>query len=134
MFDSYALLALFQDEAGARQVQRLLGRAGKGDCALFISVVSLGELLYVVESRRGLEAAQEVLAAFDQLPIETVAVDRTLALLAARMKAATSIGYADCFVGALAQQVGGAIVSGDSDFRRIADVVPIEWLPAARAR
>lgn len=129
--DSFALLALFQDEPSASRVQDLLERTNEGNCELFMSVVNLGEMLYILESRRGLEASQEALAAFDELPIEVVAVDRPLALAAARLKAASGVGYVDCFVAALAQQLGGAVVTGDPDFRRLQDIVAIEWLSAA---
>ena len=131
VLDSFALTALLQDEPGASGVQGLLERTARGECELFMAVLNLGEVLYTVESRLGLKASQEVLAAVDQLPIEIVEVDRPLTLSAARLKAATGVGYADCFVGALAQRLGGTVVTGDPDFRQIEDVVPIEWLPAA---
>ena len=134
VLDSFALMALFEDEPGAPQVQELLERATKGECELFMSVLNLGEVLYTVESRRGLEASQEVLAAVDQLPITVVEIDRPLTLAAAKLKAASGIGYADCFVGALAQHVDGTIVTGDPDFRQIEDVIPIQWFPTAESQ
>lgn len=73
--------------------------------------------------------AQRVLAAVDQFPIELVEVDRPLALSATRLKAGTAIGYADCFVGALAERLSATIVTGDPDFRQIEDAVSVEWLP-----
>ncbi len=134
VLDSFALMALLQDEPGASYMQELLERAARGECELFMSVLNLGEVLYTVESRRGLEASQGVLAAVDQLPIEVVEIDRSLALLAAQLKAASGIGYADCFAGALAQHLGGSIVTGDPDFHEIEDVVPIQWFPAAESQ
>lgn len=131
--DSHALLTLFQDEAGASQVQALLERANKGDCELFMSVVNLGEALYIVERRLGLKAAQEALAAFDELPIEAVAVDQALAMSAARLKAATAVGYADCFVAALALQLGATVITGDPDFRRLEGTITVLWLSASGA-
>lgn len=131
--DSHALLTLFQDEAGASQVQALLERANKGDCELFMSVVNLGETLYIVERRLGLKAAQEALAAFDELPIEAVAVDQALAMSAARLKAATAVGYADCFVAALALQLGATVITGDPDFRRLEGTITVLWLSASGA-
>lgn len=131
--DSHALLTLFQDEAGASQVQALLERANKGDCELFMSVVNLGETLYIVECRLGLKAAQEALAAFDELPIEAVAVDQALAMSAARLKAATAVGYADCFVAALALQLGATVITGDPDFRRLEGTITVLWLSASGA-
>ncbi len=134
VLDSFALMALFEDQPGAPQVQELLERAAKGEYELFMSVLNLGEVLYTVESRRGLEASQVVLAAVDQLPIAIVEIDRPLTLAAAKLKAASGIGYADCFVGALAQHLGGTIVTGDPDFRHVEDVVPIEWMPTAESQ
>ncbi len=134
VLDSFALMALFEDEPGAPQVQALLERAAKGEYELFMSVLNLGEVLYTVESRRGLEESQAVLAAVDQLPIAIVEIDRPLTLAAAKLKAASGIGYADCFVGALAQHVGGTIVTGDPDFRQIEDVVPVQWFPTAESQ
>ena len=129
VLDSFAVLALLEDEAGASRVQELLKSAAARECELFMSVVNLGEVLYIVEGRRGLEGSQEVLAAIDQLPIGRVEVDRPLALSAARLKAGTGTGYADCFVGALAEHLGATIVTGDPDFRQIEDAVSVEWLP-----
>ena len=134
VLDSFALMALFEDEPGAPQVQALLERAAKGEYELFMSVLNLGEVLYTVESRRGLEESHKVLAAVDQLPIAIVEIDRQLTLAAAKLKAASGIGYADCFVGALAQNVGGTIVTGDPDFRQIEDVVPVQWFPTAESQ
>jgi predicted nucleic acid-binding protein len=130
VLDSFALMALFQEEPGAAKVQELLEGAAGGEHELYMSVVNLGEVAYTVENRRGLEASQEVLAANDQLPIAIVDVDQELALRAARLKATTGIGYADCFAAALAQRLGAAVVTGDPDFRQVEHLVDIDWLPA----
>ena len=68
------------------------------------------------------------------MPIAIVEIDRQLTLAAAKLKAASGIGYADCFVGALGQHVGGTIVTGDPDFRQIEDVVPVQWFPTAESQ
>ena len=131
VLDSFAIMALLQDEPGAAKVQDLLREADKGECELYISVVNLGEVLYTVENRQGVEAAQETLAFIDQSPILTVDVDRSLALLAARLKAGSGIGYADCFAAACAQHLDAAVVTGDPHFEQLGDAVAIEWLPQA---
>jgi len=131
VLDSFALTALFQEEPGAAKVQKLLEGARGDEHELHMSVVNLGEVAYTVENRRGLEASQEALAAVDQLPIEIVDVDRALALSAARLKAASGIGYADCFVAALAQRLDAAVVTGDLDFRQVEHLVAVEWLQSA---
>lgn len=134
VLDSFGLMALLQDEPGAAKVQELLEAGSKGECELYISVVNLGEVLYLLENRRGIEAAHEALAFIEQSPIRIADVDRSLALLAARLKAATGIGYADCFAAALAQRLSAVLVTGDPDFQQVEDTVSVEWLPALEPR
>jgi predicted nucleic acid-binding protein len=128
VLDSFALMALFRNEPSAPHVEALLERASKGECELFMSVVNLGEVAYTVEIRQGLQPAKEAVAAIDQAPIKVVDVDRTLTLAAARLKATTGVGYADCFAAALAQRLGAAVLTGDPDFQRLEGAVPVEWL------
>lgn len=134
VLDSFALMALLEDEPGADRVQALLESASRGEHELYMSVVSLGELMYTIEDRRGVEAAQQALAFIDQAPVQLLDVDRTLALAAARLKAATGIGYADCFVAASAQLLDSTVVTGDLDFRQAEGEVTVEWLPEPKSR
>jgi predicted nucleic acid-binding protein len=128
VLDSFALMALFRNEPTAPRVEALLEKASRGECELFMSVVNLGEVAYTVEIRQGLQAAKEAVAAIDQAAIEVVDVDSALALVAARLKATTGVGYVDCFAAALAQRLGAAVLTGDPDFQRLEGAVPVEWL------
>jgi ribonuclease VapC len=111
VLDSFALIAYFEGESGQELVTGLFERAIKGGCELFLSVVSLGEIAYIVEKERGLPKAQETLARIDELPISIVDVDRNLALSAAHLKAHYPIAYADCFAAALAQSKDAVLVT-----------------------
>jgi ribonuclease VapC len=128
VLDSFALMALFRNEPAAARVEALLEKASSGECELFMSVVNLGEVAYTVEIRQGLQAAKEAVAAISQAAIEVVDVDRALALVAARLKATTHVGYADCFAAALAQRMDAAVLTGDPDFQRLEGAVAVEWL------
>jgi ribonuclease VapC len=130
VLDSFALMVLFRNEPAAPRVEALLEKASSGECELFMSVVNLGEVAYTVEIGQGLQAAKEAVAAINQAAIEVVDVDRALALVAARLKATTRVGYADCFAAALAQSLDAAVLTGDPDFRRLEGAVAIEWLTA----
>jgi len=46
LFDSHALLAFFQKEAGAEIVARILDEALKGNTDTLISVMNLGEIIF----------------------------------------------------------------------------------------
>ena len=130
ILDSYALLAYFEDEPGGKTVKKLLESASLGKCSLYLSIVNLGEIMYIVERERGLPKAQETLARIDELPIEVAVADRAVALAAAHLKAQLPIAYADCFVAALAQLKNAPLVTGDPEFRKIKPEqgLQIEWL------
>ncbi|MBI2304817.1 MAG: type II toxin-antitoxin system VapC family toxin [Chloroflexi bacterium] len=132
VLDSYAVLALLEGAEGHERVGELLQKALVGQCELFMSIVNLGEVLYITERERGLPKAQEVLARIDELPIKVIDVNRAHALTTAHIKAQWPIAYADCFVAALAKLKGATIVTGDPEFKHLeaASVVPIAWLEA----
>jgi len=129
VLDSFALLALFRAEAGGPRVRQLLEQADDGRIRLAMTVVNLGEVVYRTIREQGIEGAEQAQARIQQLAIAIVDVDRELALAAARLKGAFGLGYADCFVAALAQRLGATLATGDSDFRKVEGVVTIEWLP-----
>lgn len=129
VLDSYAILAYLKEETGYEMVLGRIVEAKEGKCRLFISLINLGEVLYIVERERGMFKAQEVLALIDELPIMIESVDRELTLSAAHLKAQYSIAYADCFAASLAQQKKVVLISGDPDFEKVAEVVALEWLP-----
>jgi len=129
VLDSYAVLAYLKEEAGYEMVLNRIEEANEGKNRLFMSLINLGEVLYIVERERGLFKAQEVLALIDELPITMESVDRELTLSAAHLKAQYPIAYADCFAVALAQQKEAVLISGDSDFEKLAEIVALEWLP-----
>ena len=129
VLDSYAMLAYFQNEAGSQYVQQLLSKSAADESALFISCINLGEIAYITRRKSGPETAEVIVSAVDMLPIEVVGVDRELALGAAEIKADYPISYADCFVLALAKRVEGTVVTGDPEFEKVGDLVPVHWLP-----
>ncbi len=131
VLDSYAVLALMSDEPGASLVTELLEAAQTGEIGISISLVNLGEVLYIEEREKGLPKAHEVLAYIDSLPIEIVPVDRSLALAAAHLKATSPISFADCFAAALSITRNALLVTGDPEFARIdpSAGLRLKWMP-----
>ena len=128
ILDSYALLAYLEGEEGADKVKNFLVEAASGTSRTLLSLINLGEVVYITERERGLTNAQEVLAIVEQLPIEILPVDRQTVLEAAHLKAHYPIAYADAFTIAAAQAHGGLIVTGDPEFKVVSELVRIEWL------
>lgn len=129
MLDSFALLAYFGNEPGAETVEQLLRQAQGETVTLHLSLMNLGEVYYITQRERGRDVAAATLALIDQLPIHQQAIDRPGVLAAAALKANHAISYADAFAAALAQQLHGPVVTGDPEFRKVAALVEILWLP-----
>ncbi|GAB4531592.1 MAG: type II toxin-antitoxin system VapC family toxin [Anaerolineae bacterium] len=128
MLDSFAMLAYLNGEPGAAQVRATLRRAERGEYRVCMSLINLGEVLYLTERRRGLTAAQRALALVGSLPVEVLPVERPLVLQAAHIKAHHPLAYADAFAAACARQEDAAVLTGDPEFRTVEGLVRVEWL------
>ena len=128
VFDTHALLAFILDEPGAAAVQGMLSAARDGECRVLVSAMSIGEVCYIIERRKGIEAVEASLALIQALPIGIVEVDRSVILSAARIKARHPISLGDAFVVALAVDQGATVVTGDPEFKRVEHLVPVFWL------
>ncbi len=128
ILDSIALLAYFSGEKGAEKVEEILSDASRDVCHVAMSVINLGEVLYITERERGLAKTQESLALIEQLPIRILPVDRTDVLSAAHVKANFPVAYADAFAIAAAQSHDGVLVTGDPKFKAVEEEIRIEWI------
>jgi ribonuclease VapC len=130
VLDSFALLAYLEGEAGMRKVRTALEGAAAGRYPVFLSLINLGEVLYVVERERGLIEAQQALAAVDQLPLEVLPVTRSTVLAAAHVKARFSLSYADAFAVVAARDHAATVMTGDREFAPVAEagLVAVDWL------
>lgn len=129
ILDSFALLAYLEDEAGAARVEALLEQAREKSIRLWMSIVNLGEVLYITERERGLPHSRKTLALVEQLPLEIVDADRSLTLAAAHIKACFAVSYADTFAISLARLKNACVITGDPEFLQVESLVSIEWLP-----
>jgi predicted nucleic acid-binding protein len=128
IIDSYTLLAYLQGEAGEQRVAEILEQAQRGEQVVAISLINLGEVLYITERKIGIFSAQEVLWAIQQLPIQILEVDQHLVFKAAHIKANYPISYADAFVVAAAQDHSAIVLTGDPEFHAVENLIQLEWL------
>jgi predicted nucleic acid-binding protein len=128
VLDTFALLAYLRDEPAAAHIEKVLGTAGKEKCRLFVSIINLGEVLYIIERRGGISKAQDVLALIRQLPIEILSADEQAVFSAAHIKASYALSYADAFAVAAAIHKNATILTGDPEFATVESIVTVEWL------
>ncbi|MDP2755340.1 MAG: type II toxin-antitoxin system VapC family toxin [Nitrospirota bacterium] len=128
IFDSYALLKLFQKEKGYEKVVRLLEEIKKTGGAKYINAVNLGEIIYSTKREFGDQKKIEVLANVERLNFTVLPAPNALIFQAAEYKAQYSISYADCFTLASAIEHKATIVTGDPEFKKVEHLVSIIWV------
>jgi ribonuclease VapC len=128
ILDSWALMALFQEEPAANEVEKLLSQAAAGRHNLFMSVVNWGEIYYSVMRGASAGMAEQKSREIAAMPIAIVPADLQQTHQAAIFKATRRMSYADCFGAALASIKNAEFVTGDPEFKQIEKEIKINWL------
>jgi predicted nucleic acid-binding protein len=130
VLDSWALLAFFEDEPAAEEVEQLLHQAAGQKHKLLLSVVNWGEIFYSTMRAVSQQAAEEKAGEIAALPIAIVGLgeDLNLTRQAAIYKATRKMSYADCFAAALAKSRNAELVTGDPEFKAVEKEIKIGWL------
>ena len=128
LFDSHALLKLFQKEEGHEKVARILSQAARSRTPKFMNAINLGEIVYTTKRAFGDQKKIEVLAHLERLGIRILPVPTDLVFRAAEYKASYGMSYADCFALASAVEHGAVLVTGDPEFQAVEHLVTIAWV------
>jgi predicted nucleic acid-binding protein len=127
VFDSWAIIALFQNEAPAERVKHLLAESARLNNA-WIASVNLGEAWYMLVRKHSVELANHAIDELDRIGLERVDIDWPMVMQAANFKSRHKISYADAFAAALAKQRNAELVTGDGEFRALQSEIKIHWL------
>jgi predicted nucleic acid-binding protein len=127
VFDSWAIIALFQNEASAERVKQLLAESARLHHA-WMSSINLGEMWYMLVRKHSAELANRALDELAQIGLERVDVDWPMVLQAADYKSRHKISFADAFAAALAKQRNAELVTGDREFRALDSEIKIHWV------
>jgi predicted nucleic acid-binding protein len=127
VFDSWAIIALFQNEAAAERVKQLLAESARLQRA-WMSSINLGEMWYMLVRKHSVQLANHALDELAQIGLEPVDVDWPMVLQAADYKSRHKISFADAFAAALAKQRNAELVTGDREFRALDSEIKIHWV------
>jgi len=130
VLDSWALVAFFEDEPAASQVEEVLDQASTSQHRLFLSAINWAEIYYSTMREVSQEAADRHAEIIAQLPIEIVGLteDLQLARQAAIYKARHRLSLADAFAAALAKEKRAELLTGDPAFRAVEGEIKVRWL------
>ena len=127
VFDSWAIIAFFNNEAPAEKVKLLLAESARRKNG-WITNVNLGEVWYMLIRKRSKDLANHAIREVTEIGLLRVDVDWPMVLLAAEFKSRHKISYADAFAAALAKQRNAELVTGDPEFRTLDSEISIHWL------
>jgi predicted nucleic acid-binding protein len=127
VLDAFALMAYFEDEAGAAFVENLLLEAEKGNIKLAMSVVNLGEVWYAITRNTSAQEAERQVQNILSLAIEIVDADWEMTHQAAIYKSKGGISYADCYAAALAKLRKAELVTADPEFKKLQGEIVTTW-------
>jgi ribonuclease VapC len=126
VLDSFALLAYLRKESGFEKVKRLLADE---DVHLLMNDINAGEAYYIIARERGCAQADDFAdVILPSLPITLMTNSLQEVIEAARIKAKYPLAYADCFAVATACREKAPLITGDPEFKKVQEIIEIEWL------
>jgi predicted nucleic acid-binding protein len=130
VLDSSAILRHIDGQAGADRVEAIIQTALMGSAEVLIPAVQWGEIAGIQRKRFGALEQERVLQSLLQIDIRVVPASAERAVRAAEIKEDRKLAYADAFAIELAMDSPDhVLVTADYDFRTVADLVRIEFLP-----
>jgi predicted nucleic acid-binding protein len=133
VLDSYALIAFFENEAGAQRVEEILKKMLVGKVKGYLCIVNWGEIYYITLREQGREQAESVIRQIRKFPLRLMDVDRGLTYQAAKLKGKYPLAYSDCFAASLTMKLKATLVTGDPEFKKLQDYLSIDWIDALPA-
>lgn len=128
VLDSWAILEWMSGRKPAVDaVDRLFNEAEAGSTRLLLSAINAGEVYYFLRKNHSEALAESWRESSRALPatIEVPSIDEIWA--AASLKGRFPIAYADAFAAALAQKYNCPLVTGDPEFRTVAQL-ELDWI------
>jgi ribonuclease VapC len=128
IYDSFALLKLFQKEQGHLKVAKLLEEDRKSENLPLLQIVNFGEVIYITKKDFGEHAKLRVIRSVLQMGFRIISAGDDSVYQAAELKGSYAISYADAFLLATAIRENAVIVTGDPEFKNVESLCQIEWV------
>jgi len=128
LLDTSALMAVWNDEEGADEVERIL-RIAPSRGKVFFSFMTLMEAKYRLWRSGGKGLAEEFERMVGNLPLTRVNLTDSILDRATEIKATKRVSVADSWIIATAIETGSALVHKDPEFEQVKDRLSLIPLP-----
>jgi predicted nucleic acid-binding protein len=132
VLDTSAIFSFTDQEEGAAEVERILERAGQGQCRVDVCSASLMEVYYTTLQEAGEDEASQVIGLIKSWPVHWVYPDEKDLLLAGRIKALHRLSFADAQIAATAKRTGATLVHKDPELMALDQEIDLLTLPLKR--
>jgi predicted nucleic acid-binding protein len=131
VLDANAVIRYFKvgNARGGEKVQDLFLQAQRNQARLSMSVINMGEVLYILIKNIGEQRALHYIQVL-QHGVTIVEADVSQMIQAATLKHRYKLGYADSFAAALALSSRATLVSADPSFESIGK--SLKWMRLAK--
>jgi predicted nucleic acid-binding protein len=130
VLDSSSVLRYIDNEAGADRVNEIFKACVRRQARMCISALQWGEVAGELRKRLGARDGRRVLESLLPFELDVVSASAGRAVHAAALRVDRKIPYADAFGLDLAMDSADHIlVTADYDFKGVADMARIEFLP-----
>ena len=125
VFDTSALLTLWNDEDGADLLEKLL-REGSD---IYVSFMSYMESRYRIWKNAGKEESEDFSKYAELLPLTRTDMTDSIFEKAIEIKATKSLSVCDSWIIATAMALGSTLVHKDPEFEQVKTLVKLKALP-----
>lgn len=123
ILDTKALIAFFNNEEGAKNVEKILKEIDENKAEGFVSAITLTEIYYLYSRERGEDFAKRKIEQIKLSNLKMVVIDDEIAIKAGVHKI-KAIPIADALIAASAYFVDATVVTDDEHFEKLdAEVV-----------
>ena len=118
ILDTKALIAFFNNEKGAENVEKILRDVDENKAEGFVSAITLTEIYYLYARERGEDFAKRKIEQITLSNLMMVEINEEIAIKAGEYKI-KAIPIADALIAASAYFVGAKVVTDDEHFEKM---------------
>jgi ribonuclease VapC len=118
LLDTKALIAFFNDEEGAGDVEKILKGVDENRAKGFVSTITLTEIYYLYSRRLDEDFARKRIEQMKFSNLKMVVINEEIAVKAGEYKV-RAIPIADALIAASAHFVGAKVVTDDDHFEKL---------------
>ena len=128
VLDACAMLAYLNNENGAEFIGEILEKGNRKEVKIFLTEMDLAEIFHIVLKQEGRERALKAMLLIKTLPVECIAMDEPLLMLAGEIRIQFPLTLGDALVAALAKSKKAKLITGDNDFKSLEKEIECVWI------